>query len=299
MAADLSVSMRVDKSSDRNKGHRHGLPARMPNTWIPDCRVKRCFNCAIEFSMFKRKHHCRSCGRIFCHSCSSYKVTPPTYGDKAKGKQRMCAPCAKKAREVKEIEWLAGRGYNTFGVSVPATYKGQRDIVHGDFTLVLWENMADPIITGREDLGIAKLYCEIPEPQIIGDKVICRASWDGCQFASLVLSGVKEITPEELPEPLPSEGDLHYKYIPKTSAPGEADVAYPVLTPAEWTNVKIDQAMVAENAVCNFRESTWEELPTLVHIVNTLSALTLGDCVEAKLFKSHGSKDLSDQRILG
>ena len=200
---------------------------------------------------------------------------------------------------VKEIEWLAGRGYNTFGVSVPATYKGQRDIVHGDFTLVLWENMADPIITGREDLGIAKLYCEIPEPQIIGDKVICRASWDGCQFASLVLSGVKEITPEELPEPLPSEGDLHYKYIPKTSAPGEADVAYPVLTPAEWTNVKIDQAMVAENAVCNFRESTWEELPTLVHIVNTLSALTLGDCVEAKLFKSHGSKDLSDQRILG
>jgi len=39
-------------------------------------------------------------------------------------------------------------------------------------------------------------------------------------------------------------------------------------------------------------------LPTLVNIVNTLSELTLGDCVEATLIKSHGAKDLSDQRIL-
>jgi len=121
MAADLSVSMRVDKSSDRNKHVQHGLPARMPITWIPDCRVKRCFNCAIDFSMFKRKHHCRSCGRIFCHSCSSYKVTPPTYGDKAQGKQRMCAPCAKKAREVKEIEWLV-RALSIMPVTMPELF---------------------------------------------------------------------------------------------------------------------------------------------------------------------------------
>jgi len=200
---------------------------------------------------------------------------------------------------IKDIEWLAGRGYNTFGVSVPATYKGQHDTVNGDFLFVLWENMADPIITGREDLGFSKLYCELPEPQFIGNEVICRASWDGCQFANLTLYDVKEITPSEISETTPSEGTLHYKYIPKTSAPGEADAAYPVLTPAEWPNVKIDQVMMAGNATCYFRVSTWEELPTLVHIVNTLSALTLGDCLEATLLRSHGGKDLSDQRILG
>ena len=199
----------------------------------------------------------------------------------------------------KDIEWLAGRGYNVFGVSVPATYTGQQDTVNGDLLLVLWENMADPIITGREDLGFAKIYCELPEPQFLGDDVICRASWDGCQFANLQLSGLKEIPLQELPEGAPSDGTLHYKYIPKTSAPGEADVEYAVLTPAAWPNMKIDNVMLAESASGHFRQSTWEELPTLVHIVNTLSELTLGDCIGATLMKSHGGKDLSDQRILG
>ena len=196
------------------------------------------------------------------------------------------------------IEWLAGRGYNTFGVSIPATYQGQHDRVEGELLLVLWENMADPIITGREDLGFAKVYCELPEPQIIGDSVLCRASWDGCQFASLKLSGLKEIALEELPAPPPSEGTLHYKYIPKTNIPGEADAAYAVLTPADWPNVVVESTLQAADTSCNFRQSTWEELPTLVHIVNALSALELGQCVSAAVLKTHGGKDLSDQRIL-
>ena len=198
-----------------------------------------------------------------------------------------------------EVEWLAGRGYNLFGVSVPATYQGQQDTVHGDLQLVLWENMADPIITGREDLGFAKLYCELPEPQFIGNNVICRASWDGCEFAKLTVSGLKEVPLQDLPEGYPSDGTLHYKYFPRTSAPGEADVAYAALTPAVCPNLKIDQTMMAQTATGHFRQSTWEELPTLVHIVNTLSELTLGDCIGATLMKSHGGKDLSDQRILG
>ena len=197
-----------------------------------------------------------------------------------------------------EIEWLAGRGYNTFGVSFPATYCGEQDTVDGELLLVLWENMADPIITGREDLGFSKVYCELPEPQFIGDEVTCRASWDGCQFASLTLKGLKNIEPEALPEGLPSEGKLHYRYFPKPSEPGKADVAYATLTPASCPNAKIDNAKIAETAHTQFRRSMWEELPTLVHIVNALSELTLGNCIEAKLTRSHGGKDLSDQRIL-
>ena len=174
----------------------------------------------------------------------------------------------------KDIEWLAGRGYNIFGVSVPATYSGQKDRVNGDLLLVLWENMADPIITGREELGFAKLYCELPEPQFIDDKVICRASWDGCQFASLRLSGLQEVSEQDLPEEPPSDGTLHYKYIPKTSAPGESDSAYAVLTPADCPNGKIDQVMLASNAIGHFNQASWEQLPTLVHIINTLHGLT-------------------------
>ena len=198
----------------------------------------------------------------------------------------------------KDFEWLAGRGYNIFGVSVPATYSGKQETVQGDLQLVLWENMADPIITGRDDLGFAKLYCEIPEAQWLGDTLICRASWDGCEFASMHLSGLQKVAVEDLPDAHASEGTLHYKYIPKTSAPGVSDVEYAVLTPANWPNVVIEQTHIAQSAQCQFRHSTWEELPTLVHIVNTLSALTLGDCTAATVTRSHGSKDISDQRIL-
>ncbi|MGX4675963.1 acetoacetate decarboxylase family protein [SAR92 clade bacterium H246] len=198
----------------------------------------------------------------------------------------------------KEIEWLAGRGYNIFGVSIPATYQGRQDIVHGDLQLVLWENMADPIMTGREDLGFAKLYCELPEPNIINDQVTCRASWDGHEFASLTLNGLEQVSPDALPEGHPSEGTLHYKYIPKTGSPGEADAQYATLTPADWPNVVIDKALLASTAHCHFHQSTWAQLPTLVHVVNTLASLTLGECISATLTHSHGAKDLSDQRAL-
>lgn len=197
-----------------------------------------------------------------------------------------------------DFEWLAGRGYNIFGVSVPATYQGKQETVHGDLQLVLWENMADPIITGREDLGFAKLYCEIPDAQWVADKVICRASWDGCEFAKLTLEHVAEVPVQNLPAGHPSDGTLHYKYIPKTGAPGESDVEYAVLTPNHWPNVVVEQTLMAQSAQSQFCHSTWEELPTLVHIVNTLSALSLGDCQGASVMRTHGSKDLSDQRIL-
>jgi len=102
MSTDLSMSMRVD----RHQQNKFTVPARMPVTWIPDCRVNRCFGCSVDFSLMRRKHHCRSCGRIFCHSCSSYRVEPPTYGETQIQKQRMCAPCAENARLSKETEWL-------------------------------------------------------------------------------------------------------------------------------------------------------------------------------------------------
>ena len=200
------------------------------------------------------------------------------------------------------IEWLAGRGYNTFGVSIPATYNGTTDTVHGDLLLVLWENKADPILTGREDLGFSKMYCEIPEPQWLDNDIICRASWDGFEFASLKLSGLVEINAEDMPaEPdgtALSEGMLHYKYIPKTGCPGEADVEYAALTPGEWPNIKLDQVKQAETAALVFNSGTWEQLPTLVHIVKTLSELTLGECTQAMMTKTRGAKDLSDQRVL-
>jgi hypothetical protein len=65
-----------------------------------------------------------------------------------------------------EIEWLAGRGYNVLGVTIPVSFTGKVDRAVGSFLAVLWENLTDPILTGREELGFAKIYCDLPEPRI-------------------------------------------------------------------------------------------------------------------------------------
>ncbi len=41
------------------------------NIWINDNLVNICGNCKIEFTFYRRKHHCRGCGKIFCYYCSS------------------------------------------------------------------------------------------------------------------------------------------------------------------------------------------------------------------------------------
>ncbi|RNE95184.1 zinc finger protein [Trypanosoma conorhini] len=39
--------------------------------WKPDCASQQCDSCAKKFEFFRRRHHCRLCGGIFCYSCSN------------------------------------------------------------------------------------------------------------------------------------------------------------------------------------------------------------------------------------
>lgn len=43
--------------------------------WVPDQSATRCMICSEEFgTLFRRKHHCRACGKVVCHSCSSRTI---------------------------------------------------------------------------------------------------------------------------------------------------------------------------------------------------------------------------------
>ena len=39
--------------------------------WMRDENVSECYDCKNLFTTFRRKHHCRLCGQIFCFKCSS------------------------------------------------------------------------------------------------------------------------------------------------------------------------------------------------------------------------------------
>ncbi|XP_058056199.1 myotubularin-related protein 4 [Anopheles bellator] len=59
--------------------------------WVPDHAVTRCTSCQTEFSLCRRKHHCRSCGQIFCAECSEFSAHLPD--DRFYQPVRLCGPC--------------------------------------------------------------------------------------------------------------------------------------------------------------------------------------------------------------
>jgi hypothetical protein len=198
-----------------------------------------------------------------------------------------------------EIEWLAGRGYNTLGVSFPAIYTGQRDRAVGPFLTVLWENLADPIITGREELGFSKIYCELPEPRVCQGETHCIATWMGFKFMDMHVRNLTELPPTDPPAApsVKTDGTLHFKYMPRTGEWGTADVAYAVLTPSATPNRVVKQRWRGEGTV-QFHRAAWEDLPTQFHIVNAFHDLEIIEYRGASVVKTVGGKDLSDQRIL-
>ncbi|XP_075202930.1 lateral signaling target protein 2 homolog isoform X3 [Anomaloglossus baeobatrachus] len=62
-----------------------------PPDWVPDEVCSLCTACKAPFTVIRRKHHCRSCGKIFCSRCSSHSAPLPRYGQMKP--VRVCTHC--------------------------------------------------------------------------------------------------------------------------------------------------------------------------------------------------------------
>ncbi|XP_053812619.1 lateral signaling target protein 2 homolog isoform X4 [Vidua chalybeata] len=70
---------------------RRAAGARHLPEWVPDSTCSQCSACRSPFTLLRRRHHCRSCGKIFCARCSPNTAVLPYYGQ-AKP-VRVCAHC--------------------------------------------------------------------------------------------------------------------------------------------------------------------------------------------------------------
>ncbi len=198
--------------------------------------------------------------------------------------------------EITNIDWLAGRGYNLVNVNWPVTYRAaDGTTIDGDFVSVLWENMADPIMTGREEMGYPKLFADIPDISVADDhSATASASWDGFTFLEMNLSDLQAVEP--VPQAVP-RATFVYKYFPMAEHWGESDVSYLSLTPAEANNMRILHHSSANGQV-RFNQATWKELPTLVTIVNGLAQLPVGRTISAGLTATVGGVNFRKQKRL-
>lgn len=58
--------------------------------WVPDSEAPVCMICDVRFTLVKRRHHCRACGKVLCNICCSQKFPLPYLDDK---EARVCKPC--------------------------------------------------------------------------------------------------------------------------------------------------------------------------------------------------------------
>ena len=92
-------------------------------------------------------------------------------------------------------------------------------------------------------------------------------------------------------------GMLHYKYVPKTGAWGEADAAYAVLSPDAGPPPPPEAFYRGEGEVA-FHRARWEDLPTQYMIVNAFHELEIKEYRGATIQRRVGGGDLIGQRIV-
>jgi hypothetical protein len=207
---------------------------------------------------------------------------------------------------LRDIPWLAGRGYNILSVLVPVRHEspGGNEAIDGLYQAVLWENLADSIMTGREQLGHPKLYADLPEPRRWNGVTYLRAGWGDFTFAEFELSGGVAAGPETLANVVANAGAgiISHKYIPRTGRWDEADADYLTLSPMPGESDKRDPqpapAIEVGAGRVRFHTPTWQDMPTQYHIIRKLAALEQSAPLEAVVLSGTTHLDLFDQRIL-
>jgi hypothetical protein len=214
--------------------------------------------------------------------------------------------------QLDNLEWLGGRGYSHFGLYIHGVQytKDNGDTVVGTYLPVLFENLADPILSGREELGFPKLYCDLDLKKSDQDWTL-DAGWMSSKFCSLKITGLEHspvANGDSAPQTAASakeEGMFFTKYVPATSSlgskeRGQADVEYTAFLPndegASAVEKKIEKTLKASSAEIEFDALDWKALPTLHHIVERLKEVPVYKVVEAKVVEGTGVGDVSAAR---
>ena len=204
--------------------------------------------------------------------------------------------------QMRECDWLAGGHYNTISADVPVRFTGKRDRLEGNYNLVTWENLTAPIIGGREENGVPKIYADIqdlhasPAAYLGAPDYFTNASYDGNTFVRMEMSNAKPLEDEQLValRAAPITANLFgWRYIPKVNGLG-AELSQPILYP---------QGAEVKNAWTGSGTVTWikqrpEQNPSQFHIINALAQLPIIERAPVLMTKGIGFLKPSQGRVL-
>ncbi|GAB1196710.1 hypothetical protein APSETT444_005985 [Aspergillus pseudonomiae] len=204
------------------------------------------------------------------------------------------------------LDWLAGGGYNHFGLYIHGVQYRSADgkITEGSYLPVLFEDLADPILSGREELGFPKVFSTIDVNRRRHSYHV-TTSWRGGVWGRLNLAGLEEKS-EEQPQANGSMKTppnlLLHRYMPGVGKDrkGTPEAEYPVVVDSaeDLTLVpsRITRELRATDAKLEIDGLDWNQLPTLHHIVSRLAEVPVYKVIEAKVVEGEGVPDVSSAR---
>ena len=184
--------------------------------------------------------------------------------------------------QCEDVDWLAGRSYNLIGVDIAAVFDGERDSdVQGTFCIVMWENMTEPILGGRDHSGVPKVYASIPNLMRHGDTCRGSASHFGHPILESSVMGLSPLSEDQrrgLEDAKRQSNWMNLKYFPNVQNDG-ADVCYACTYPSSGT---CTGAWEGQGNI-RFFPSSFQRNPTQYVLINLLTELPILEVTQTRL----------------
>jgi hypothetical protein len=201
------------------------------------------------------------------------------------------------------MDWLGGGGYKHLGLYIHGVQYKKKDggIIKGTYMPILFENLADPIVSGREELGMPKLYTAIDVNQR-NKSFHIQTSWQGALWGNFRWEDLEDEDPESDQGTIGGEADdgiLVYRYMPKVGRDfkGVAEAEYAVFVPhaAESKVIpsKVTRVQKTNKASININGLGWDSLPTLHHVIDRLGEIPVDEIIHGKVVEGEGVPDVS------
>ena len=172
------------------------------------------------------------------------------------------------------LSFMAGGGYRLASIQVAARFDGKQDHLEGDHVVVMFENQTWPIIGGREDLGVPKIYADISNIKVMPDgHMRCEASLAGHLLFGLDVPPLKSqlgVVRALATRQVNARPWLGYKYIPSLDGPPDAD--YPTVI---YNISKLEKLWMGKKASLRFGIARQEDIGVVKNLIDALATLTI------------------------
>lgn len=167
------------------------------------------------------------------------------------------------------VNFLAGRGYNFFGISVPVIYEKNGRKLTGVYLPVCWMNDTFAIIFGREGAGYPKLFGEVHDPIQTETGYYCSVGEYGHRMIELEVFNLVHVPSENISKEIYESNLFLRKRI--CGFGDQAEIDY--LTVGKTYSKTLEYALA--KGTVKFNETTWEKAPLSYNVISYLREMPI------------------------